>query len=243
VHQWQPTDYPPVTRSVYVAEDGDEEAASTLDLPFTQSHTMAQRIAFIALEKNRRQKQILFPSNMVGFQVAAGSTVAVDWPRMGLAGLPCQVTTWLMTEDLGVDLTLDEDGSDVYSFSVSDLQPLDDAPAVVAPNNASVPPTKPQNLQATAGADFIQVSWDPVTDQDLRFVELWEHTANTADPEADASRILEVVGNAVTRNGLPGQETRYYWVRSADRFGNKSDFVGPVSASTTGDEAITLILE
>jgi hypothetical protein len=242
-HQWQPTDYPPVTRTAYVAQDGDEEASATLDLPYTQSHTMAQRIAFIALEKNRRQKQILFPANMVGFQVSAGSTIAVNWPRMGLAGLPCQVTTWLMTEDMGVDLTLDEDGADIYGFSVSDLQSLDDAQPVVAPNNASVPPTKPKNLQAAAGADFIQISWDPVTDQDLRFVELWEHTADTVDPENDASRILEVFGTDVTRNKLPGQETRYYWVRSVDRFGNKSAFVGSVSATTTGTQAITLILE
>lgn len=242
-HQWQPTDYPPVTRSAYVAQDGDEETSATLDLPYTQSHTMAQRIAFIALEKNRRQKQILFPANMVGFQVSAGSTIAINWPRMGLAGLPCQVTTWLMTEDMGVDLTLDEDGSDIYGFSVSDLQPLDDAQPVVAPNNASVTPTKPKNLHAAAGTDYIQISWDPVTDQDLRFVELWEHTADTADPENDASRILEVFGTEVTRNKLPGQETRYYWVRSVDRFGNKSAFVGSVSATTTGTQAITLILE
>jgi hypothetical protein len=96
---------------------------------------------------------------------------------MGLAGLPCQVTNWLMSEDMGVDLTLDEDGADVYAFSASDLQSLDDAPEVVAPNNASLPPTRPQNLQASAGGDFIHITWDRITDQDLRFVELWEHTS------------------------------------------------------------------
>ncbi len=242
-HEWQPTDYPQVSLPVYVSQDGGEEAAATLDLPYTQSHSMAQRIARIALEKNRRQKQIIFPANMVGFQVAAGSTIAVDWPRMGLAGLPCQVTNWLMTEELGVDLTLDEDGADVYAFSASDLKAFDGVPAVVAPNNQSVPPTKPTNLQASGGADFIQITWNPVTDQDLRYVELWEHTATSLDPETEASRVLEVIGNDVTRNGLPGQEERFYWVRSVDRFGNKSDFVGPVSTTTTGDESITLILE
>ncbi|MCB9990674.1 MAG: hypothetical protein H6867_04765 [Rhodospirillales bacterium] len=242
-HEWQPTDYPQVTRDVYVAQDGDEEAAATLDLPYTQSHSMAQRIAMIALEKNRRQKQIVFPSNLIGFQVAAGSTIAVDWPRMGLAGLPCQVTNWLMTEDMGVDLTLDEDGADIYAFSSSDLLPFDGVPAVVAPNNQSVPPTNPTNLQASAGDDYIVVSWNPVTDQDLRYVELWEHTADSEDPESEASRVLEVVGNQVTRSNLPGQTALYYWVRSVDRYGNKSDFIGPASATTTGDEAITLILE
>lgn len=242
-HQWQPTDYPQVSRDVYVAQDGDEEVAGSLDLPFTQSHTMAQRIAYIALEKNRRQKQILFPANLIGFQVAAGNTIAVNWPRMGLAGLPCQVTTWSMTEDLGVDLTLDEDGEDVYTFTASDLTPLDEPSGVVAPNNASIPPTAPQNLEIASGADFIHISWDRISDRDLRYVELWESDADTDDPEEDASRVLEVFGNEVTRNGLTGQETLFYWVRSVDRFDNKSDFVGPVSATTTGDESITLILE
>lgn len=84
-HQWQPTDYPEISNSAYVTQDGDEQTAATLDLPFTQSSTMAQRIALIALEQNRRQKQILFPSNLVGFQLAAGNTIAVDLPRFGLA--------------------------------------------------------------------------------------------------------------------------------------------------------------
>lgn len=242
-HQWQPTEFPPVSRAVYLAQDDDEEVASTLDLPFTQSHTMAQRIAYIALEKNRRQKQILFPANLIGFQVAAGNTIAIDWPRMGLAGLPCQVTSWLMTENLGVDLTLDEDGADVYAFSPTDLTPLENAPAVVAPNNVSVPPTAPNGLNITAGADYIHITWNRITDQDLRYVELWEHTDDTEDPEEDASRVLEVFGNEVTRNNLTGQQTLYYWVRSVDRYGNKSAFVGPISDTTTGDQPITLVLE
>ena len=74
-------------------------------------------------------------------------------------------------------------------------------------------------------------------------MELWEHTANTADPEDDASRVLEVFGNEVTRNNLAGQQTLYYWVRSVDRYGNKSAFVGPISGTTTGDQSITLVLE
>ncbi len=242
-HQWQPTEYPPVTRGVYIAQDGDEEVASTLDLPFTQSHTMAQRIAYIALEKNRRQKQILFPANLIGFQVAAGNTIAVNWPRMGIAGLPCQVTSWMMTEDLGVDLTLDEDGADIYAFSPTDLTPLENAPPVVAPNNVSVPPTAPTGLSIEAGDDYVHITWNRITDQDLRYVELWEHTSDTEDPETDASRVLEVFGTEVTRNNLTGQQTLFYWVRSVDRYGNKSAFVGPVSDTTTGDQPITLVLE
>ncbi len=242
-HQWQPTDYPEISNAAYVVQDGDEQAAATLDLPFTQSPTMAQRIAMIALEQNRRQKQILFPSNLVGFQLAAGNTIAVDLPRFGLAGLPCTVTTWAMTEDLGVDLTLDEDGPDIYEFSVTDLKSLDSSPEVVAPNNANVPPSAPQNIETEAGADFIHLSWTPVSDSDLRYIEVWEHDSDTEDPQSDASRIMEVYGNEYTRTGLTGSSTRFYWLRSVDRYGNKSSFAGPVEDTTIGEAAIVLVLE
>ncbi|MCK6417909.1 MAG: hypothetical protein L6Q57_03095 [Alphaproteobacteria bacterium] len=242
-HQWQPTDYPEVSNETYVTQDGEEQSAATLDLPFTQSSTMAQRIAMIALEQNRRQKQILFPSNLVGFQLAAGNTVAVDLPRFGLAGLPCTVTTWAMSEDLGVDLMLDEDGPSIYEYSVSDLKSLDASPEVVAPNNASVPPAVPQNPVADGGADYIHISWDRVVDSDLRYIEVWENTEDTEDPENDASRIAEVYGSELTRNNLAGGTTRFYWLRSVDRYGNKSDFAGPVDATTSGDASVVLVLE
>lgn len=242
-HQWQPTDYPEISNSAYVTQDGDEETAATLDLPFTQSPTMAQRIALIALEQNRRQKQILFPSNLVGFQLAAGNTIAVDLPRFGLAGLPCTVTTWAMTEDLGVDLTLDEDGPDIYEYSVSQLKSLDSSPEVVAPNNADVPPGAPQNIETEAGTDYIHLSWTPVTDSDLRYIEVWEHDEDTDDPQSDASRIMEVYGSEYTRTGLTGSSTRFYWLRSVDRYGNKSSFAGPVEDTTGGEASIVLVLE
>jgi len=243
IHQWQPTDYPEISNDAYVTQDGDEQAAATLDLPFTQSPTMAQRIAMIALEQNRRQKQILFPSNLVGFQLAAGNTIAIDLPRFGLAGLPCTVTTWAMTEDLGVDLTLDEDGPDIYEYSVSNLKSLDSSPEVVAPNNADVPPGAPQNIETEAGADYIHLSWLPVTDSDLRYIEVWEHDADTEDPQSDASRIMEVYGSEYTRTGLAGSSNRFYWLRSVDRYGNKSGFAGPVEDTTSGEASIVLVLE
>ncbi len=91
-HNWQATDYPAVASDLYITEDSGEEIISTLDLSFTTSHTMAQRIAKIALEQIRRQRQIQYPANLAGFQVMAGNTVAVDLPRFGINGLPCRVS-------------------------------------------------------------------------------------------------------------------------------------------------------
>lgn len=242
-HNWQSTDYPAVSSDLYIAEDSGEEITTTLDLSFTTSHTMAQRIARIAMEQIRRQRQIQYPANLAGFQVAAGNTIAVDLPRFGINGLPCRITNWQMVEDMGVDLTFDEDGESVYAFDQSDLKAIGDNPEVVVPNNQSVPPAEPKNVTATAGDDFITVSWNQITESDFRYVEVWEKITDTPTPEIDAARILEVYDNSFTRNLLAGNEVRYYWLRAVDRYGNKSSFAGPVEATTSGDQTIVLVLE
>ncbi len=242
-HNWQSTDYPSISSDLYIAEDKGEEIFSTLDLSFTTSHTMAQRIARIAMEQVRRQRQIQYPANLAGFQVTAGNTIAVDLPRFGINALPCRVSNWQMVEDMGVDLTFDEDGETVYTFDQSDLRSIGDAPEVVVPNNQSVPPNEPNNVTATAGDDFITVSWDRITESDFRYVEVFEKTTDTPTPDIDAARILEVYDNSFTRNLLAGNEVRYYWLRAVDRYGNKSDFAGPVQATTTGGATVVLVLE
>ncbi len=117
-HGWQPTDYPPVSVAGYVAADGGA-ATMTLDLPFTTSPSMAQRIARIALEQNRRQRQIAFPANLAGLELEAGGTATVSLARFGLVDLPVCVASWRMSEDMGVDLTLQEDHPDVYAHSAA----------------------------------------------------------------------------------------------------------------------------
>ena len=242
-HRWQPTDYPPVSRALYREQDGGEEVAATLDLPFTTSASMAQRIARIALEQNRKQRQLTLPVNLAGLDIAAGDMVAVDLPRLGLAELPCLVTGWQLTPDLGVDLTLEEDGPAVYAFDPADLIPLETAPAVTLPGNAGVPPAAPGELTASAGGHSIALSWRNPADSDFRHVEVWEAPTAVADPLQGAQKIHEIQGQSLTVTGLPGGTTRHYWERAIDRAGNASAFAGPVSATTTAVEPILLALE
>ncbi len=135
-----------------------------------------------------------------------------------------------------MDLTLDEDGENIYAFTQSDLKTIGDAPQVVVPNNQSVPPQNQTMSRPPLVKNYITMSWDRITESDFRYVEVWESTSNTSDPETDAARILEVYDNSFTRNLLAGSKTRYYWLRAVDRYGNKSDFAGPVEATTTGDQ-------
>ena len=57
---FQPTDYPMVTSSTFTDEDG-EVVFADIDLPFTKSSVMAQRIAKITLFKNRQQLVLKAP--------------------------------------------------------------------------------------------------------------------------------------------------------------------------------------
>ncbi len=148
-----------------------------------------------------------------------------------------------MSDDLGIDLDLTEDDEDVYAFSPGDLQALNGSPAITILNNAGINPDPPTDITATATTTSITISWQQITDSDFLFVEVWENETDTSDPQTDAARIQEVYGNSLTRNDLPGQETRFYWLRTIDRYGNKSTFAGPVQATTTGDETIVLILD
>ncbi len=122
VHSWQPTDYPPVTRQAYLDEDGGEEVSENLDLPFTRSPYMAQRIARIALETRRKQLVVQFPANLAGLRLVAGETVAVTLTRLGLVEVPMTVSTWRMTEEMGVDLALHQDSPDIYAVALGDLR-------------------------------------------------------------------------------------------------------------------------
>ncbi len=122
-HAWQPSEYPPVAVAGYVTADGGE-APLTLDLPFTTSHTMAQRIARIALEQNRREAQIAIPANLAGLRVAAGDTVTVSLERFGLVERPFTVAAWRLSEDGGVDLSLTEESADVYAHSAGLLKDM-----------------------------------------------------------------------------------------------------------------------
>lgn len=128
-HKWQSTDYPQVQIASYLAADGSE-LPLTLDLPFTTSDSMAQRIARIALLQNRRQATIDFPANLAGLKVAAGDAVYVTLSRFGYTNKTFQVAGWKLSSEMGVDLSLIEDDAGIYSHSTSNLKEMTD-PGVI----------------------------------------------------------------------------------------------------------------
>lgn len=134
---YQPTDYPEITNATYVAEDAGEKVTTELDLPFTDSTVMAQRIAKIHLEKGRQQLMINFPAKLTAFKLQVGDTVMITNERFGFSSKVFEVVEWTLAiagEQLGVDLVLRETAAGVYTWSSDEQVAVDPAPNTTLPS-------------------------------------------------------------------------------------------------------------
>lgn len=142
---YQPTDFPPVTSATYLSEDQGERIWKEIDLPFTTSAGMAQRIAKIELEKARQQMTTVWPCKLTAFQAQAGDVVNLTNTRFGWSAKPFEVVEWkfAVSDDngvprLGIDLTLRETASACFDWSSGEETIVDAAPNTTLPNPFSV---------------------------------------------------------------------------------------------------------
>jgi len=140
---WQPTDYPMITSSTFIAEDNGETIFGEIDLPFTISSTMAQRMAKIVLFKNRQQLIITTTVKLSAFKLQVGDTVNITNSRLGFNSKIFQVADWSFSSDaqgVGIDLTLQETSANVFDWNaeessfISDNTNLPSASTVFAPS-------------------------------------------------------------------------------------------------------------
>jgi len=116
---WQEADYPEITDPAFVSADNG--IVNTLDygLPFTSSPLTAQRIARIALNRNREQLTLRASFGLRAFAVQVGDNIYLTNTRFGWNQKPFEVTSWSfgLTDgfDLQVNMTLRETSSDVFT--------------------------------------------------------------------------------------------------------------------------------
>ena len=132
--EWQEADYPEVTDPIYVSADSGVVNTLDMPLPFTSSSKTAQRVANVALRRNREQLTFSASFGLKAFQVEVGDFVYINNTRFGWSSKPFEVTNWSfgLTEglDLQVQMTLREISSDVFT-NVS--------PLVFEQNNTNLP--------------------------------------------------------------------------------------------------------
>lgn len=131
---WQFTDYPSVSSPTFVSADNG--IVNTLDFPlaFTTSSKTAQRVANIALRRNREQLTFSASFGLKAFQVQVGDFVYINNTRFGWTNKVFEVTNWTfgLTEslDLQVQMTLREISSAVFT---------DEPATVLELNNTTLP--------------------------------------------------------------------------------------------------------
>ncbi|MGO4304184.1 phage tail protein [Cupriavidus sp. RAF12] len=132
-NNWQPSDFPAVSNSIYAAQDG-EVIPRDIELPFTTDTIMAQRLAKIILERSRQGIVVEFPAKMSAFQLTAYSTVKLTLAKFGWANKVFRVMSWKMSDDGGIDLVLNEEAAAVYDWNYGNATITDPAPDTNLPN-------------------------------------------------------------------------------------------------------------
>ncbi len=167
---WQPSDFPPITNATYLAEDEDEPSWRELDLPYTKSPSMCQRIAKIELERTRQQISVEWPGKLSCYRLQACDTAGLTFGMMGWTAKVFEITSSGLAIEpdgdgnirLGSDLVLRETASGVFDWNSGEETQVDLAPDTNLPSPFYVAP--PSNLDFSEGI-FLQdlsgeLTWD-----------------------------------------------------------------------------------
>jgi len=141
-NDWQPDDFPAVQSAVYLAEDEGVETWHDLNLPFTISPGMAQRIAKIDLERTRRQVTVTLTGSAKWLCVQPGDVVNLTIGRYGWSAKPFEVrklTARFEENAILVDAVLRETSPLVYTWDATEAQIYAAAPKTNLPEPWNVP--------------------------------------------------------------------------------------------------------
>lgn len=173
---WVAGDFPAVVSDTARAEDAGEAIWHDLRLEFTDSGTMAQRIAKIDLLRTRQPLTVSFPGKLSCFRAQPGKTVTLTIEKYGWSAKPFFVAEgrFVINADgtLGYHLSLRETAAAIYDWGTDEEQAIDLAPntslddpfAIAAPGVPDVTET----LYETTGSAGVKaratMSWAAVDD-------------------------------------------------------------------------------
>lgn len=178
VNDGQPSDFPYIKNSTYIASDRGQEISRDMDLPLTQRPVAAQRIAKIALEAMRQEIAFTADFKLTAMAVQAGDTVTLSNTRLGWDSKPFEVTDWALRVDTDADaprlvvrMNLRETAEAVYDWNSGLETTIDPAPNTNLPDAFTVaaPTGMALDSEAVATRDGdetyrIVLSWNPHPD-------------------------------------------------------------------------------
>lgn len=121
---YQQSDFPQIKSDTFITVDNGLEQSIDLDLGFTDTSTRAQRIAKIALFRNREQLTVTGTFSIKAMQAQIGDIIQLTNSRMGFSSKTFEVVNWkfVFDEQTGfrVDMVLREISSGVFDWNAEE---------------------------------------------------------------------------------------------------------------------------
>ena len=181
------TSYPTIASATFLAEDNNLENEVEVNLPYTDTSAMAQRIAKIMLFRNREDVSFSGSFGLRALELTIGDFVEVNYPRFGWDNKVFEVLDWrfALTNDLQlmVNMSFGEISPSVYEFNLADeavflanntslLSPFNVPPVAIALTqeyriiNEHITNVLVANVSSTASerVDYVEVEFKKSTD-------------------------------------------------------------------------------
>lgn len=155
---WTETDYPEVSVSEWIVEDGGE-AAETLTYSYVTDPYQAQRLANMELRRRRAGGAISIPMNFAGYNCRPGRVVRVNLPSLNILG-EFIVSDWSMGDREGCTVQVKQYEPAIFDDAVG--QPYNPIGFINLPSGGLGTPTNLAWTQDTT-AEVTQgvLSWTP----------------------------------------------------------------------------------
>jgi hypothetical protein len=245
---WITVDYPEIASTVFLAEDNGFKQPLDLELPFTTSSPMAQRLAKITLYRARDAITFSADFGLSALSTQIGDTVALTIDRYGWSEKTFEVTGWKFyanqdAGDLRVNLVLREISASSFDWDADETE--------IVSNNTSLPVFNVvpavSNLSLTATSVLnddgvsipaITAAWDVSNDS---FVEYYEIQYKRSDSNFFST--ISTINTFTVAPVLNGYDYEVR-VRAINAVGVKSPWVTSSIASegdtTPPNEALSL---
>lgn len=142
-NKWEQSDFPQVIVPGFETQDGGQRIVQEIVLPYTASSSMAQRIAWLHLLRNREQLSVNFKSKLSGLKLRAGDFCMLSDELLGWTDKEFEVINWQLVQvddgagnvGLGIDQELRETAAAIYDFNpATDEIPFNPSPNTNLPS-------------------------------------------------------------------------------------------------------------
>lgn len=243
-----PAEFPQVTNATFVTEDDGQDLPTSVEFPYTDGSSEAQRLANNELLRNRDQGVVVFPANLEAIQLAAHSTVFLTLPFFDYDEETFRIVDYKIDLPNGVvNLFLKKESADTWAWEHLDFSLATTPPAATTPDPFDVEaPTLNALVNTTEIAEdgtvfsSVEVPFTQAPDKAVvRYEAEYKQSASanwipaapvTAPSDADDVSTLSTKIDKLT----PAIDYDFR-IRSVSYEENFSDYVTTVDHTTSGD--------